>query len=80
MTKETLEKIETLVAIYNHNTMAGTTDAVLMIIANSGMLNRAINAKIQLLKVLHGLEKNGYAFDIKTTRDGFIASISWVKK
>ena len=79
MTNETLRKIEILVAEFNHNHIGANNDVTLMIQVNSGMLQRAVNAKMKLFKIIYDLEKNGYKINVKTTRDNFIASISWSK-
>ena len=80
MTNETLKKIETLIAIYNQNHIGSDTDVAWMIQANTGMLDRAVKAKMTLFHILNDMENTGYVVDMTTTCDGFIASIHWVKK
>ena len=79
MTKETLKKIETLIAIYNQNHIGSDTDIAWMIQANTGMLDRAVKAKMALFHILNDMENTGYVVDMTTTRDGFISSVSYVK-
>lgn len=79
MTKETLKKIETLIAEFNRNHIGSYNDVALMIEVNSGMLERAVEAKMELFKILNDLKQNGYMVNMTITRDGFISSVSYVK-
>lgn len=79
MTKETLKKIETLIAEFNRNHLGSYDDVALLIEVNSGMLDRAVEAKMELFKILNVLKQNGYVVNMTITRDGFISSVSYVK-
>ena len=79
ITNETLRKIETLIAIYNQNHIGSDTDVAWMIQANTGMLDRAVKAKMALFRILTDMEANGYVVDMTTTHDGFISKIFWSK-
>ena len=79
MTKETLKKIETLIAKFNRNHIGSYDDVALLIEVNSGMLDRAVEAKMELFKILNDLKQNGYVVNMTITHDGFISSVSYVK-
>ena len=79
MTNETLRKIETLVSEFNHNHIGSDSDVAWMIQANTGMLDRAVNAKMALFRILNDMEVAGYVVDMTTTHDGFISKIFWSK-
>ena len=79
MTKETLKKIETLIAEFNRNHLGSYDDVALLIEVNSGMLDRAVEAKMELFKILNDLKQNGYVVNMTITHDGFISSVSYVK-
>ena len=79
MTKEKVRKIENLVSEFNHNHIGSYDDVALMIEVNSGMLDRAVEVKMELFKILNDLKQNGYMVNMTITHDGFISSVSWIK-
>ena len=79
MTKEMVRKIENLVSEFNHNHIGSYDDVALMIEINSGMLDRAVEAKIALFRILTDMEADGYVVNMTVTQDGFISSVSWAK-
>ena len=79
MTNEMIKKIETLVAEFNRNHIGSYDDVALMMEVNSGMLDRAVEAKMTLFRILTDMETKGYAVSMTVTRDGFISSVSWAK-
>lgn len=79
MTNEMVRKIEALVVEFNHNHLGSYNDVALTIEVNTGMLDRAVEAKMELFKILNDLKQNGYMVNMTITHDGFISSVSWIK-
>lgn len=79
MTNEMVRKIENLVSKFNHNHISSYDDVALMIEVNSDMLDRAVEAKIALFRILTDMEADGYVVNMTTTHDGFISKIFWSK-
>lgn len=79
MTNEMVRKIEALIVEFNNNHIGSYDDVALMIEVNSGMLDRAVEAKMALFRILTDMENAGYVVNMIVTQDGFISSVSWAK-